>query len=970
MNTINPKVSLWTKHYFPKKNESLNEIDLYTVLKYCVDIDNTALKGQSGSIFPYLSSTLDSSDKYSDGVLFIDFDHCSDVANQIYESFDNLCQTLPNILGVNFSYSGNLHFYIYDFTVKENPSLYSERNTFWMCCLSQCIKKVTGIDLRNIEGCMDPHSKYFSQRLFLAKSEFKWNVYCTHTIVSKSDIKRLKSEYHKWFNFNTMKSCVIELPPLEFSGTISVDSSFFINTQKGPVSGWEARTVIVASTYHHFNCDLDATVQYICNRYINCQDMCEQLKSMVSTGSVNFLWDSTTERILFPKPEGIVLQYNEYLSDVLDLDEELKNNRYLYICSNTGTGKTELVKKFMRDHPERKVVYVQMMKSILSGKVDSIEDLTVFNTDYVENIEDRNQIHLTIDKTISTFKGIDPKNYTVFVDESHLLEDHIGFRISVIKTLCQILAKSLHVIFLSATPKSDIRLLDFKILNYTKIQDQTLLIRQIPIMVRGRKSSDAIYFDYMIKDIEKRTRNRHVTIFTNKKEDKWLDYGLINKDVTRFRADFPNDKKVLSVLKDNRICTKWCLATSYMSVGVEVKHGRHTVVFDIHEGIDISHIIQSIGRFRPGYISDLEVLIYYKMGKMPYRPIKTDVISNLDNIWNHLIVETDIGNVANILSSKLLKISDVNFPVEATDMIRILKLSNLRTCIDFYSPHSYQILKSLPYKKVAVVNESKKELSSDNSVARCRREDELIDYLKSCTNRYVSMLGESEGGYETLWNSGILPYNDKVAARKIIRKCKYIVNMGLPLSKTIDFFCNDVNEAYEWVLALKDYIRLNRGERVIVDFVGSQKTRENLEMKQKVIKELFTKEFLNWCVKSEKVNLFIDITSEDQSLEILNSILNLDAHEDSVEIEFFKGNNSKECMERISKKEMCSFGGKISSPKKAISLIDPETSEMLHFDSKGECMQFLKISPRTFSKFVKGNTIRGCKWQIASNMVA
>ena len=63
----------------------------------------------------------------------------------------------------------------------------------------------------------------------------------------------------------------------------------------------------------------------------------------------------------------------------------------------------------MRDHPERKVVYVQMMKSILSGKVDSIEDLTVFNTDYVENIEDRNQIHLTIDKTISTFKGIDPK---------------------------------------------------------------------------------------------------------------------------------------------------------------------------------------------------------------------------------------------------------------------------------------------------------------------------------------------------------------------------------------------------------------------------------------------------------------------------------------------------------------------------------------------------------------------------------
>lgn len=278
MYTINPKVSLWTKNYFPKKTESLKEIDLYTVLKYCVNIDSSALKGQSGSIFPYLSSTLDSSDKYSDGVLFIDFDHCSDVANQIYESFGKLCQILPNILGVNFSYSGNLHFYMYDATVRENSSMYSERNTFWMCCLSQCIRKVTGIDLRNIEGCMDPHSKYFSQRLFLAKSEFKWNVHCANTIVSKQDEKRLKAEYHKWFNFNAMKSTVMELPQLEFNGNISVDSSFFINTHKGPVSGWDARTVIVASTYHHFNCNLEATVKYICDRYINCQSMCVSIR--------------------------------------------------------------------------------------------------------------------------------------------------------------------------------------------------------------------------------------------------------------------------------------------------------------------------------------------------------------------------------------------------------------------------------------------------------------------------------------------------------------------------------------------------------------------------------------------------------------------------------------------------------------------------------------------------------------------
>ena len=235
MNPINPKVSLWVKEYFPKKSERLEELDLFTVLKHCETISTTAQKGKSGSIFPYLSSSIDTKEKYSDGVLFIDFDHCSDVSKVIYDSFDKLCEILPNILGVNFSYSGNLHFYMYDIVVKETPTKYGERNTFWMCCLAQCIKKITNIDLRTIDGCMDPHSKYFTQRLFLSRSEFKWNIHCCALTISKSDEKRIRTEYHKWFQFNSIKPTAVELPELNFNGTISVNSEFSINTLKGVV---------------------------------------------------------------------------------------------------------------------------------------------------------------------------------------------------------------------------------------------------------------------------------------------------------------------------------------------------------------------------------------------------------------------------------------------------------------------------------------------------------------------------------------------------------------------------------------------------------------------------------------------------------------------------------------------------------------------------------------------------------------
>ena len=968
MNPINPKVSLWVKEYFPKKSERLEELDLFTVLKHCETISTTAQKGKSGSIFPYLSSSIDTKEKYSDGVLFIDFDHCSDVSKIIYDSFDELCRILPNILGVNFSYSGNLHFYMYDTVVKETPTKYGERNTFWMCCLAQCIKKITNIDLRTIDGCMDPHSKYFTQRLFLSRSEFKWNIHCCALTISKSDEKRIRTEYHKWFQFNSIKPTAVELPELNFNGTISVNSEFSINTLKGVVSGYDARTVIAASTYHHFDCDIDKTVQYICERYENAKNICEQLRSMVATGSVKHLWDSTTERILFPQTKGTILKQNKYLSDVVKLDKELKNNRYLYICSNTGTGKTELVKKYINEHPDKKVVYIQMMKSILSGKVKGVEEITIYNTEHVDNVKERVHLHLTIDKVVRTLHRTDPKDYTIFVDESHLLQDHIDFRLPIIKQLCQLLTKVKNVIFLSATPKSDIKLFDFKVLYYTKIQPQKLTIHQIPISIKDKKGVEGIYFNHMISDIEKRAKGKHITIFSNKKEDKWLSYGLKDKDITRFRSEYFDNENVLSVLNENRINTKWCLSTSYMSVGVEVKEGSHLIVFDINEGIDLSHLIQSIGRFRPGYIKELEVLIYYRTGKSPYKLIKDDVVNNLDTIWDNLRVREEEYDVANILSSKLLHISDIDIPIETLKMIRTLKLENIRETNDYYSPHSYQILQSLPYKSVKIINEEIVDIDTEGIKRRINKEPELIEYLKSCSDCSISSLGESEGGYETLWNSGEIPYNDKVISRKIIRKSKYIVNMQLPFCKTMEFFGDNIDKAYSVAEGLKDYVRINRKERVVVDFKGSYEVHSKLEKNLRIVKEVFTPEFLNYVVNSKVVLKFVDMITNDPYMDIFSSMLGIEeVGVETTNMKIFATPTYKDALKRIPQSELRRIGGKSSSPKKVISIINTETDEIQSFDSKSECMKFLGISSRTFSKFVKGLKVRGCQWEITKH---
>ena len=186
MERINPKVSTWIHSRFPKKGEELKIIDLYIVMKRCEQIPQNANKGESGSIFPYLSEEANPNYFEFDGVVFVDIDNCQNVSETIFESFEKICSALPNLLAMNFSYSRNLHCYFYDNEIKDNPSIYGEKALLYLCAFAAAVKKITNIDLRNIEGALDTHSKSPNQRLFLNRSEFKWNIYCTCKVVACS----------------------------------------------------------------------------------------------------------------------------------------------------------------------------------------------------------------------------------------------------------------------------------------------------------------------------------------------------------------------------------------------------------------------------------------------------------------------------------------------------------------------------------------------------------------------------------------------------------------------------------------------------------------------------------------------------------------------------------------------------------------------------------------------------------------
>ena len=207
---INPKVSVWTKDWFPKKGDELKQMDLYTVMKQCERISSSAEKGKSGSIFPYLSDEVNPYTLLFDGVVFVDIDNCQEVSHKIFDSFDKICGEMPNLLAMNFSYSKNIHCYFYDEDIKDDSSKYSERAILYLSAFASAVKKILGIDLRDIEGALDEHSKSPTQRLFLNHSTFKWNEHCCKALIKKDERNKLKAEYHSLFRIAESKRTIVE----------------------------------------------------------------------------------------------------------------------------------------------------------------------------------------------------------------------------------------------------------------------------------------------------------------------------------------------------------------------------------------------------------------------------------------------------------------------------------------------------------------------------------------------------------------------------------------------------------------------------------------------------------------------------------------------------------------------------------------------------------------------------------------
>lgn len=967
---INPKVSFAPKgcktcNYSITGKEELKIVPLYDVMQMCASGKWKSLSKGGHSIHAYKSTKKGCTPFVFDGVVFIDIDKFNKVPELngwekvIFNNFGELCNVMPNLLCAKYSPSGNLHFFVYHEGIKDAKE-YEQLSKLYMCCLAKVIKIKLGLDLRDYEGALDGHM-IATQQLNVNDSDVAWNVMCCHAPLKRQQKDLIKSEYGEWMQYNGNQVHDVDSTIITGDGETVVNEHFYINGWKG----YEARSRIAATAYFHFGKDIVRTKEWLASQFKNAAEMEKQLISLVGHDKVGNYFVSSIEKQLFGIDNNVtIIPDDKYLSDVVDFN--LLTNKYYYLNAGTGQGKTELVKGLSRINGI-KIVILQMNKALRDGKKQGIEDITQDNFQWTD-IVSKDRIHTTVEGFNRNCKDMDLSEYTIIVDEAHLLQDYsaIGGKLRSITELLEVLPNAKQIIFMSATPKSEVKLFPFEVMKFSKIKNQNLIISNHPLRYVGRGSKEATRYVHMIEFI-KSIQGKHI-IFSNKHQECWKKYGLKDMDYTWFHSQNIEDPKMQSILNDNKLLTDLTLATIYLGVGVEIKHETDVHIwFDLSEGWDKAFIEQSIGR--PRDAKNIHLHFFYTADSDRREGVFTEEeLETIDNAFNALVIDVDGIPTVNLIAAKLTGIYDSNFNTyNCRDKVQLLRIGQIVSNRDYFTIHDIELLKRLPYKEVKIQHNDVSLLNSDGKERYNRSELELKQHLCSRSNRWWMDKHHNNCTYDEILIELTPYFIDKKNARTMLSNCKYVWKnaIGLP---DADVFFDSMTLAADVISDMNNYCDIKAGKMVLEDFVGAEQTKEDLLMKFKKVELAFTKDYLDYRIDCLLLGRPVIPEQQLEFDSMLFDMMGIEVGqvEEQVKVPYpFNGTSWKEVIKSV-RKDICLINAKRGGAKsKLIKIQNTVTGEEMEFVSKTDCMKYLGVTPKTFSKFLKGcNIVKLTNWKL------
>ena len=699
-NSINPEKGYTQKCGKEQSGTLLQQVELYEILKACSVIKKASEKNQNGSIFPYINNTLGKTtwtdeDGITDGVIFIDIDNITkDIADKIYNSFEDICEQFPSIYAIQFSSSyylseskAGLHIYIASNNLNEYE--YNYQASLCLAIFARVVLNVTEIDLRTPvignEIILDNHNTQITQRFFLYYSEYKLNEYCEifdESMVNSNDLQKLKSEYKTIKIIKSRKiNSIVNLDAID--GNINVpklkiDRNFFIGSDSGNNVRWKISRIAQAL--------FGDNAKEWCDKYFYCEDnksiythqnSIEGLSYNIKTWlEKNGYLTNTTPNLI--KQGEYIIKYKDKITNFIDKHKRAE------IIAPTGTGKTSLINgdknyvfdlfhqsfnQFSLAHHYNAVVIVPF--NVTNKLYDNMVEVS---SETNNDIPEDEPCVMIWDKAIQHWGEI--KNRFLIIDEAHCLFLDRNYRDKAIQLMNNLKNDNCRFVLFTATPSGEGEELKCDTLEFTNQRDS---IQADFVEV---DHVDKMQYNCIVNCLRNNWFDRIVLFddMTAKKiyEKLYCDGEFID-DIAYIRADTKNTDDFKN-LRDKELLTKRltiCTCVAFNGLNFKNENEKIIVITSFNNNNTTPcEIIQEAGRIRK---SQVYLKVYYdnqinednlnnniekaeKLHKIEselsiseglleynHKLIDNDTVNALKSIQNYINEQSTIDNILNAL---------------------------------------------------------------------------------------------------------------------------------------------------------------------------------------------------------------------------------------------------------------------------------------------------------------------------------
>lgn len=898
----------YSNKYFTKNGEKLQSVDMRELFEYYSNLPPMS-KNQYGGIYCYNNPTKGESELNFNGLFFIDIDTKGInqwISDRIFNYSDRIFLKMPNILCIKLSYSKGIHVIVFNDESIDGVEDYKRKCMDWMAFFTYTVRKQLDIDLAEYHTekglpVLDVHNINPYQQLGLSGNPYKWNEYHCSQSLDKVWKKTLREAYPQLYSMQG------ELDPnrkvetdllkkyregLDTTFNEEVPRTIDANFTRYGYSGDGLRRKIAMCLLIRCGWEVEDATE-LCNSGFD-KETAKQINAWIKTYSRKELsnnggfvrWMKWLFKEDKTKDNYVELKRHEYLNQVLDVNKI--DYKYLYIVSNTGTGKTEWIKRIVDENDD--VIAVSPNLAILEGKKggDGIKTRNI-SSKVFNNKEKMNKskgMMTTMDR-VGRMNKEDLTDKILIVDEAHLLTTYLGMKgkLEAMEKILLNMDVCKKVIFLSATPSGERYIRPFKVISFIKKTNANVIIHTKKLDVDGVKGKKGgVYVPCYKRIINDMMKERHVIVFSNRKRGKWDEAGIQqlidDKAWGEYNSTIKNAKgknecyEMLKGEEGNKMLYDWIFATCFLGVGVEVKCDKDGnrirdghVVFFVDEGFDVSFIEQCIGRFRDmeDEMINIHVHLYYTKNTHPTSVYTLeDYKGKCARYYEEAVGMEDEGGVRyNILMQRFFGVSgkkvnpELNNDVhEAIGKMMAYKIYNEKHYASVEDVITH--IGKLPYKKIEVMEEEEIEVNSDGKRYNMK-EKEFGEYVMGLNKGALLSMLENYGTNE-LMNKECgfdIPFKNYSKVSRYIDVLRKIYKRGWDVYEWIQFAKGEISKIEKMYRVLKIYMLMKSEDSVIdnkddFEFVGSE------EVMKKGVKEaelIFEKWFLDEVVNKRDMGL-------------------------------------------------------------------------------------------------------------------